>query len=179
MYKFAPAADHESIVFGAARPKYSETSVKQWLEFMQAQKIEKICCLLEKESLSRYKVDLLATYQQKFGQESVLWQPLKDFQIPQSATLVEKIIPFLMTADDKGQKVVVHCAGGVGRTGIVLAAWLISCRGFSNQQAISAVKQNQRYPQEAIIAAIFRGKNPYRVKQQLDDLLDDCRDAFE
>ncbi len=30
----------ESIVFGAARPKYSETSVKQWIEFMQAQKFE-------------------------------------------------------------------------------------------------------------------------------------------
>lgn len=178
MYKFAPCDRNESIVFGATRPKYSETSVKQWIEFMQAQKIEKICCLLEKESLSRYKVDLLATYQQKFGQKSVLWQPLKDFQIPTSTILIEKIIPFLTCADQNQQKVVVHCSGGVGRTGIVLAAWLVSCRGFSNQQAISAVNQNLRYPQEAIIAAVFRGKNPYRVKQQLNNLLNDCRDTF-
>ncbi|MEM8673560.1 MAG: hypothetical protein AAGF83_06765 [Cyanobacteria bacterium P01_G01_bin.67] len=47
MYRFAPAAADESIVFGAAKPQYSEISVGQWLEFMQAQKIERICCLLE------------------------------------------------------------------------------------------------------------------------------------
>jgi protein-tyrosine phosphatase len=179
MYKFAPAAHQESIVFGAARPKYTKRSIEQWIKFMQRQEIEKVCCLLERKSLSRYSIDLLAAYRQEFGQESVLWQPLKDFQIPESQTLVEKILPFLMAADNQRQKVVVHCAGGIGRTGIVLAAWLVSYRGFSNQQAISAVNQNQRYPQEAIIAAIFRGKNLYRVKQQLDDLLDDCRDAFE
>ena len=38
MYRFAPATSDESIVFGAAKPQYSEASVRQWLEFMQAQK---------------------------------------------------------------------------------------------------------------------------------------------
>lgn len=179
MYKFAPAARQESIVFGAARPQYSETTIKQWIEFMEAQQIEKVVCLLEKKSLSRYAVDLLATYRQKFGQKSVLWQPIPDFQLPTPAMLIESIIPFLIEAAQKQQKVVVHCSGGVGRTGIVLAAWLVSSRGFSNQQALSAVKQNQRYPQEAIIAALFKGKNPYRRKQQLNKLLDDCRDVFK
>jgi protein-tyrosine phosphatase len=179
MYKFAPADCQELIVFGAARPKYSEISVKQWIKFMQAKKIEKVCCLLERASLSRYSVDLLATYRQEFGQQCVLWQPLKDFQIPESQILIEKIIPFLIPADKKHQKVVIHCAGGVGRTGIVLAAWLVSRRGLSNSQAIAAVKQNKRNPDEAVIAAILRWQNPYQVKQQLNCLLNDCRVAFE
>jgi protein-tyrosine phosphatase len=178
MYKFAPAARDESIVFGAARPKYSKTSIKEWIEFMRAEKIEKICCLLERKSLICYQVDLFAVYHQEFGQEAVLWQPLADFQIPASATLIDRIIPFLISAAQNKQKVVVHCAGGVGRTGIVLAAWLVSRRGFTNQQAISAVKQNQRYPQEAVIAALFRLQHPLRVNQQLHNLLNDCRNAF-
>jgi protein-tyrosine phosphatase len=178
MYKFAPANRYESIVFGAARPKYSEISIKQWIEFMQAEKIEKICCLLETKSLIRYQVDLLAIYRQKFGQEAVFWQPLADFQIPTSSNLIDRIIPFLISAAQNQQKVVVHCAGGVGRTGIVLAAWLVSRRGFTNQQAISAVKQNQRYPQEAIIAALFKLQHPLQANQQLHNLLNDCRNAF-
>jgi protein-tyrosine phosphatase len=179
MYRFAPAAYQELIVFGAAKPKYSKTSVEQWIKFMQAKKIEKVCCLLERASLNRYSVDLLATYHQEFGQQCLLWQPLKDFQIPESQILIEKIIPFLITADEKHQKIVVHCAGGVGRTGIVLAAWLVSRRGLSNSQAIAAVKQNKRNPNEAVIAAMLRWQNPYQVKDKLNCLLNDCRDAFK
>ena len=74
---------------------------------------------------------------------------------------------------------IVHCSHGVGRTGIVLAAWLVSKRGLSNQQALLAVRQQKRLPQEAMIAALFFGKNPIRIKQQLDRLLNDCRCAFE
>ena len=52
MYKFAPAERHESTVFGAARPKYTQKSVEQWIEFMQRQKVKRICCLLENFSLN-------------------------------------------------------------------------------------------------------------------------------
>ena len=145
---------------------------------MQSQNIERVCCLLDCDRLNRYPVDLLSAYCQEFSRENLLWQPIPDFQIPQPEILIERIIPYLKAAEDEGQKVVVHCSGGVGRTGIVLASWLVSDRGLSNGQAISAVRQNQRFPQEAIIAALFHGKNPWQVKRQLDLLLDNCREAF-
>ena len=180
MYRFAPADADESIVFGAAKARYSEASVKQWLEFMDAQKIDRVCCLLEPKTVNRYETDLLTAYRQKFGQERVLWQPaIADFQIPNPAILIEEIIPFLISAEQERQKVVVHCSHGVGRTGIVLAAWLVSKRGLSNQQALFAVKRQKRLPQEAIIAALLFGKNPFYIKQQLDRLLNDCRHAFQ
>jgi hypothetical protein len=35
MYKFAAASEHEIIVFGSARPGYSNIQVHEWIEFMQ------------------------------------------------------------------------------------------------------------------------------------------------
>ena len=120
MYKFAPASCDESIVFGAAKPQYSEISVRQWLEFMLTQKIDRICCLLEPKTCNRYKFNLLTAYQQTFARERVLWQPeIADFQIPNSTILIESIIPFLISAEQDRQKAVVHCSHGIGRTGIV------------------------------------------------------------
>jgi protein-tyrosine phosphatase len=179
MYKFAPAESRELTVFGAARPKYTQRSVEQWIEFMQSQKIQRICCLLERNSLSHYPINLLEIYKQKFGRKNLLWQPLADFQLPHSSVLIEQILPFLICSEENRQKAVVHCSGGIGRTGIVLASWLVARRGFSNQLAISAVKQNRRNPHEAIIAALFKLQNPYRVQQQLNCLLNDCRHAFK
>ena len=177
MYKFAPAERHELIVFGAARPKYSKKSVEQWIEFMQGRGIQRVCCLLPREAIARYLLNLIETYRQKFGSKSVLWCSVKDFQIPESSILIEQIIPFLINSDCHQQKVVVHCSGGVGRTGIVLASWLVAGRRFSNRE-VSAVLQNRRNPYEAVIAATFRLQNPYRVRSQLDRLLDNCRHAF-
>ena len=179
MYKFAPANQQETIVYGSAKPKYTQKGVARWINFMQEQDIKRICCLLEKERLNRYQTDLLENYYKNFGRENILWKPLQDFQIPQSTILINSILPFFISAQKQKEKVVVHCSGGIGRTGIVLATWLVSYRGLSNQDAISAVKQNKRNPHEAIIAALLRCQNPNLAKQKLDALLNDCRHAFK
>ena len=179
MYGFSPAAADELTVFGSAKPKYSQTSVANWLEYMQERDIDRVCCLLEPKTVNRYESDLLTAYQDKFGQEQILWQSnIIDFQIPDPTILIDNIIPFLISAEQNKQKVVVHCSHGIGRTGVVLAAWLVSQRGMSNKEALSAVRQQNRLPQEAIIAALFLGKNPWRIYQQLNRLLNDCRAAF-
>jgi hypothetical protein len=46
MYKFSAASENELIVFGAARPGYSDEQVNEWVEFMQSQEIKRVCCLL-------------------------------------------------------------------------------------------------------------------------------------
>jgi hypothetical protein len=38
----------------------------------------------------------------------------------------EKAMAFLEAADEAGEKVVLHCSGGQGRTGLILAAWLVT-----------------------------------------------------
>ncbi|WP_445638216.1 Tyrosine specific protein phosphatases domain-containing protein [Nostoc sp. DSM 114161] len=177
-YKFAPACEKEQVVFGARRPGYTNQMVEDWIEFMKSQGIKRVCCLLPDEQLASYS-DLLGRYKQEFGSQLVCWAPIADFHLADLETLTHKIIPFLSEADKQNQKVVVHCSGGIGRTGHVLAAWLVSVRGLSNEAAIKAVKKTGRNPYEAAIAAVFKGKNPWKVVKDTNILLNNCRLAVQ
>lgn len=140
---------------------------------MQNQNIKRVCCLLPESQLARYS-NLLDVYRQTFGHNQVRWTPIEDFQLVDSRILIHQILPFLALADQCQEKVVVHCSGGVGRTGHVLAAWLVARWGLSNQAAIAAVKQTGRNPHEAVIIAPFKGRNPWKVAAELNMLLDEC-----
>jgi protein-tyrosine phosphatase len=173
MYKFGAASASEPIVFGSARPGYSNTQVNQWIEFMQSQGIQRVCCLLPETQLNRYS-DLLDTNREVFGLDRVCWAPIEDFNLATPEMLVGQILPFLEIANQEQEKVVVHCSGGIGRTGHVLAAWLVAGRRLSSQSAIAAIKQTGRNPYEAVIAAPFKGRNPWQVAAELNTLLDEC-----
>ncbi|MEO0708112.1 MAG: dual specificity protein phosphatase family protein [Cyanobacteria bacterium J06649_5] len=173
MYKFATASENEPIVFGAARPGSSHEQVNEWLQFMQSQDIKRVCCLLSAPQLNQY-ANLLEIYQQTFGIGQVCWAPIEDFSFADPEVLIHQILPFLATANQKNERVVVHCAGGIGRTGHVLAAWLIAARGFSKKAAIEEVKATGRNPYEAIIAAPLKGRNPWKALTELNLLLDEC-----
>lgn len=177
MYKFSAASDRELIVFGAIKPGYGDRAFSEWIDFMKQQNIDRICCLLPQSQLTRYS-DLLGNYRKIFGDDRVCWAPLLDFELVDREILIDRILPFLTEANNAGDRVVVHCSGGIGRTGQVLAAWLVSGRGFSNQDAIAAVKRTGRNPYEAAIAAVFKGRNPWKIVREFHALLDDCRRAF-
>ena len=176
IHKFSAASELEPIVFGASRPGYSAQNVSDWVNFMKSRGIGRVCCLLADPQLAHYS-DLLGVYRQAFGIERVCWAPIEDFQLADRETLIQRILPFLAAADQLGEKVVVHCSGGIGRTGQVLAAWLVSGRGLSNSAAIAATRRTGRNPYEAAIAALVKGRNPWKVVGELNALLDDCRFA--
>jgi protein-tyrosine phosphatase len=102
----------------------------------------------------------------------VCWAPIEDFHFADPTLLLQQILPFLAAANQNQEKVVVHCSGGIGRTGHVLAAWLIAGRGFARKAAIAAVKQTGRNPYEAVIAAPLYGRNPWKMAADLHLLLD-------
>jgi protein-tyrosine phosphatase len=173
MYKFAAASVDETIVFGSARPGYSDKQVDEWIEFIQRQGIRRVCCLLPETQLTRYS-NLLGTYQRVFGFDRVCWAPIKDFNLVTPEILVQQILPFLAIANQLNEKVVIHCSGGIGRTGHILVAWLIAGRRSSSQLAIAAVRQCGRNPHEAVIAAPFKGRNPWKVAAELNSLINEC-----
>lgn len=153
-YGFCAAFEKEKIVFGAQRLGYplknvEEDLVREWIDFMKNNGIRCVVCLLPQEQLEYYTSPLLDIYEEEFGRENVLWAPVEDFHLCDKESL-RKILHFLKDADDKEEKVVVHCSGGLGRTGHVLAAWLIFGRGFSIEDALSTVERTGRDPYEAV-----------------------------
>jgi len=173
MYRLAAASENEPIVFGSARPECSNEQVNEWLQFMQGQGIKRVCCLLSASQLDQYS-NLPGIYQQTFGDRQVCWAPIEDFSFADPKVLIHQILPFLAAANQSNERVVVHCSGGIGRTGHVLAAWLIAARGFSKQAAIREVKATGRNPYEAVMAAPFKGRNPWKAFTELNLLLDEC-----
>jgi protein-tyrosine phosphatase len=174
-FKFGAAADEETYVFGAQRPGYnsatpiSDAEVISWIEFMQQKGVKRVCCLLE-DQLSLYASDLVEIYRHSFGEEAVCKAPIKDFCLADDELLTDTILPFLAESFQMGEPVVVHCSGGLGRTGHVLAAWLVYGRSMTNDGAIDAVIKQGRNPYEA------EGRS-HAGKAKLDSLLDACRAA--
>jgi protein-tyrosine phosphatase len=148
-FRLGPAAENEPLVFGAQGPAYSTLRINEWIAYMKEQGIRRVCCLLHSEQLKAYKEDLLAAYSKEFGAENVCWAPIPDYHLCDVGLLKERILPFLKEADEKHEPVVVHCQGGRGRAGHVLAAWLVCGRGMSVDEAVTAVKAMGRNPHEA------------------------------
>jgi protein-tyrosine phosphatase len=156
-YGFGPAAKGEKLVFGSQRPgNPGKFILKQvvdgWVAFMKGQSIQRIVCLLPEEELKYYPLEggLLSLYTQAFGQDNVLWAPTPDRQLPSHEALPH-VLYFLNNAAERGEKAVVHCSAGQGRTGLVLAAWLVFHDRLSERKAIRAVEEQNRNPREAVL----------------------------
>jgi protein-tyrosine phosphatase len=157
-HNFGPASIDETIVYGASRPGYSSPSVQSdevqdWIQFMKENGIQRVCCLLEEEQLAYYPCGLLQAYRDAFGEEQVCHAPVRDYRLCSLALLEQIVLPFLAESVRLEQKVVVHCSGGVGRSGHVLVAWLVYGRKQGIDEAVRAVQTVpgvSRNPREAV-----------------------------
>jgi rhodanese/phosphatase family protein len=151
-FHFGPARSDEVTAYGARTPEASLAGIVEWAHFMRARGITRVCCLLDAVQLAGFPVNLEAEYQRLFGAPRVLMEPIPDHHLCSQQALSGNILPFLRTADSASERTVIHCWGGNGRTGHVLAAWLVARRGLSPVEAITAVEAGGRLPQEAVLA---------------------------
>jgi len=171
-FRFNAAASVENLIYGAERPAYplqviEIDDITQWIQFMKEQGILRICSLLTIEQLEFYKFDLLEYYSKQFGEKNICWAPIKDFHFADVSVLKSKILPFLFTSLKTNKKTIVHCSGGIGRTGHVLAAWLVYARNFSIEKAFSEVIKMDRNPFEAIETKHETKENLYKLFAEL------------
>lgn len=73
------------------------------------------------------------------GGLSVLHLPVTDLAAPTQAQLGEAV-RFIGGEVDRGGRAAVHCLMGLGRTGTVVAAWLVA-RGAEPEEAIHRVRE--------------------------------------
>ncbi len=128
---FASVSPEDELVYGAEGPDFR--SPDAWLDFMHEHGIRRVVCLLDRSDLGYYSYDLLETYAAEF--DVVTHAPIEDFGLPGRDELDDALIA-LKVAESAGEKIVVHCIAGMGRTGIVLAAWLRVRSGLSVEDAL-------------------------------------------
>jgi atypical dual specificity phosphatase len=73
------------------------------------------------------------------GPAHSLHLPIEDFSVPTVAQ-VDQAIAFIVANLAADRVVVVHCLGGCGRTGTVLASYLKTTEGLGAQQAIAQLR---------------------------------------
>lgn len=141
------------MVHGAAAPGFGRldptAAVDDWIAAMRERGVQRVCCLLSERQLERYG-DLVGQYQRAFGREQVLHAPVPDHHLAARETLTDEVLPFFETADEQGEPVVTHCLAGIGRTGHVLAAWLVHARGYDPEGTIETVESTGRRPRDAV-----------------------------
>lgn len=64
--------------------------------------------------------------------------PIRDFSVP-SMEQIRSAVDFINERNEAGEKVLVHCAVGMGRTGTILACYFVS-RGRTAEEAIRIVR---------------------------------------
>lgn len=65
--------------------------------------------------------------------------PIPDFSTPASMSELQHLVTLILEAVQQGQTVVVHCRGGLGRSGLVVASCLVAL-GYSPDDAFSQVR---------------------------------------
>ena len=153
-HRLAPAAPDEQTVYGSCSPGWHSAGehtvcVHEWIEDMQSAGIERVCCLLPGSQLDTEGANL-HLYREAFGQKRVLHAPVPDHHLVDETLLADEILPFLDSASRADEPVVVHCLAGIGRTGQVLAAWLVYDRAYHPKQAIDTVLELGRDPYDAV-----------------------------
>lgn len=100
-----------------------------------------IIVLLTREELKLYEVPLEQQYRKVIPGVKLVFYPIEDFGIPNELRQLDKVLDFAASTLRSGN-LIVHCAGGFGRTGLFVAGLLIKL-GWAAPRAIAYVRRQR------------------------------------
>jgi protein-tyrosine phosphatase len=125
-------------VYGASWERDLDTDVRVIREWGAAA----VVTLIEDHEFEMLGVERLPQAVRDAGME---WHhlPIRDVQVPDARFEAGWASAGARLGDRlrNGERVLVHCRGGLGRTGMVAARLLVECAGATSQQALDAVRQ--------------------------------------
>ena len=119
------------------RKDYSR-SVDEDLKQLQQYEITTVIPLITDDELGHFGVSDLLTKYKEYGFK-VNRLPIMD-QLVSSAAEMKDLVNYLDNAVQNNEKVLLHCVGGLGRSGLVAASYL-KYKGLTANEAISAVRK--------------------------------------
>lgn len=111
------------------------------LTTLQARGITRIVCLITPAEFSEYGVTGLKEGYQRHGFQ-VRYFPILDQRAPIARETLE-LLAWVDRAFQAGESVLIHCVGGLGRSGLVAAAYLKIHHGFPADDAIARVREDR------------------------------------
>lgn len=96
--------------------------------------------LMEEHEFKRLRNTALREQAPLLGVE-VLWFPIRDGSVPASVSQFHQAVDRTAAYLSRGRTVVIHCMGGLGRTGLVAAACLLALTELSPGEAVAAVRR--------------------------------------
>ena len=98
---------------------------------------------LMEEDETDYQGKPFAPYRQMLPPETVMVRhPIRDLSVPEAA-LVETILAEIDENIGAGRPVMVHCWGGIGRTGVIVGCWLAR-HGWPGAAALKRLAELRR-----------------------------------
>ena len=119
------------------RKDYSR-SLSDDIATLKRQNVTHIACLITEDEFGAYGVEGLL---QAYGEAGFVTRhlPILDQSVCTPEEM-EDLVGWLTARTNEGAAVMLHCVGGLGRSGLVAACYLVS-QGLTPDQAIAAVRQ--------------------------------------
>ena len=138
--------DGDAPVYGACRPGHLGGDLDEWVGVLADGGVTAVLCLLSEGEAGRW--GLPAAYGDAFETAHV---PIRDRHLPPPERLA-RALDLVEVATGEGGRVALHCNAGLGRTGVVAAAWLVRERGHTPTSAVKIVEAGPmpRAPREAV-----------------------------
>jgi protein-tyrosine phosphatase len=96
--------------------------------------------LIEEHEFDSLQIRELRERAGEFGIK-VLWSPIRDVSVPKSPHEFGPAVQTVVDALRAGQTVVVHCMGGLGRTGLAAACVIVAATELEPAEAIRVVRR--------------------------------------